>query len=181
MGVKKKMLKHNCLPEPLFDYNQTQLYNYYIENIASKEIKFYGNQVRFFDTPVVDGYQQGFHHISTKENKKLKIRIFEQRAYYINWVIPVIENVSFCLECEHVTCPKICIWSGVKKGIKRKKLLVEEDEFAYLIILEMKKNIWYVITGFLIDKSNDHDSHYLNAILLEYNNSIQKKSSYTTA
>lgn len=183
MGVKKKMLVHSCLPEPLFEYSQKQLYDYYIEKIISEDIRFYGNQVCFFDTPVVDGYQQGFHHISTKTDKKLKMRFFEQRAYYINWIIPMLKKASYCSECNENSCPKIYVWNGIKKGVKRKKLLVEENDIAYLVILEMKKNLWYVVTGFLMDKNNEHDLNYLSDTLEEYENnksSISKKGSYAT-
>jgi len=178
------MLVHSCLPEPLFDYNQEQLYDYYIKKIISEDIRFYGNQVRFFDTPVVDGYQQGFHHISTKKDKKLKIRFLEQRAHYINWIVPMLKNVSYCLKCDEESCPKIYVWTGIKKGVKRKKLLVEENDIAYLVVLEMKKNLWYVITGFLMDKNNNRDLDYLNETLAEYaanNPSISKNGSYTTS
>lgn len=176
------MLEHSCLPNPLVKYTEEQLYNYYVKNMASKDIRYCGNQIHFFDTPVIDGHEQGFHHISTKTDKKLKMRFLEERAYYINWVIPIIENASLCSNCDNMDCSKIYVWDGIKKGIKRKKFLVEEKNVAYLIILEQKRekrNRWYIITAFLINKQNKNDIHYLSDILEEYHNFAQKKDRKT--
>lgn len=123
------MSSYMCLPSPLHDLNVSQIYDYFIKNMAYYDLRYNGTLVKFFDTPVVDGKWQGFHHIATRKNHKpgigISIRMLEDRALYIPWIIPIIENSKKCTLCiDSAKCPNILCWRAKHKGKNRIKFLV---------------------------------------------------------
>lgn len=143
-----------------------ELYNYFIKNIYFGDLQINGMKIKVFTTPFEDNRMQGFFHLTTKTQKKfgIKIRMKEPRAYFINYIVPMIKNYSKCHNCEDDKCNKIKIWTTPYKGTKRTKLLYSDDLYSYIIILEKKKNDMYIISSYLIDEPG-----YLQKILKEYN------------
>ena len=63
-----------------------ELYNYFINNIYYGDLKINEMKIKVFTTPFEDNRMQGYFHLTTKEQKKLgmRIRMKEKRAYFIN-------------------------------------------------------------------------------------------------
>ena len=143
-----------------------ELYDYFIKNIYYGDLKLNGMKIKVFTTPFEDNRMQGFFHLTTKIQKKLgmKIRMKEPRAYFINYVAPMIKNYLKCPNCENLECSKIKIWTAPYKNTKRTKLLYSDDLYSYIIILEINKNDMYIISSYLIDEPG-----YLQNVLKEYN------------
>lgn len=160
--------KNKCgLNEPLSEFTtDDELYDYFIKNIYYGNLKINGMNIKVFTTPFEDNRMQGFFHLTTKTQKKLgmKIRMKEPRAYFINYIAPMINNFLKCPNCEDLECSKIKIWTAPYKNTKRTKLLYCNDLYSYIIILERHKNDMYIISSYLIDEPG-----YLQKILKEYN------------
>ena len=88
----------------------------------------------------------------------------EPRAYFINYVIPMIKNYLNCSTCDDLECKKIKKWTAPYKNTKRTKLLYSDDLYSYIIILEKNKNDMYIISSYLIDEPG-----HLQNVLKEYN------------
>lgn len=143
-----------------------ELYRYFIQNIYHGDLKINGMKVSVFTTPFEDNRMQGFFHLTTKTQKKLgiKIRMKEPRAFFINYIVPMINNYSKCKDCNDSNCTKIKVWTAPYKNTKRTKLLYSDKLYSYIIILEKKKNEMFIISSYLIDEPG-----YLDKILKEYN------------
>ena len=158
--------KEKCINGPLsYAASDDELYDFFIKNIYQGNLKINGMNIKVFTTPIEDNRMQGFFHLTTKIQKQFnfKIRLKEQRAYFINYIPIMLSNYSKCDNCDVRNCSKIKIWSAPYKQTKRTKLLYSDDKYSYLIVLEQKKNEFFIITSFLID-----EPHYLNKILKEY-------------
>ena len=142
-----------------------ELYNYFIKNIYYGNLKINGMNIKVFTTPFEDNKMQGFFHLTTKTKKNLgfKIRMKEPRAYFINYIVPMINNYQKCSNCKELGCKKIKIWTAPYKNTKRTKLLFNDDLYSYIIILEKNKEDMYIVSSYLIDEPG-----YLNKILKEY-------------
>ncbi len=143
-----------------------ELYDYFIKNIYYGDLKINGMKVKVFTTPFEDNRMQGFFHLTTKTQKTLgiKIRMKESRAYFINYVAPMIKNYLNCSNCDDLKCSKIKVWTAPYKNTKRTKLLYSDGLYSYIIILEKNKNEMYIISSYLIDEPG-----YLQNVLKEYN------------
>lgn len=142
-----------------------ELYNYFIKNIYYGNLKINGMNIKVFTTPFEDNRMQGFFHLTTKTQKNLgfKIRMKEPRAYFINYIVPMINNYRNCSKCDDLECKKIKIWTAPYKNTKRTKLLFSDDLYSYIIILEKNKNDMYIVSSYLINEPG-----YLNKVLAEY-------------
>ena len=142
-----------------------ELYDYFIKNIYYGNLKINGMNIKVFTTPFEDNRMQGFFHLTTKTQKNLgfKIRMKETRAYFINYIVPMINNYQKCSTCEDLECKKIKIWTAPYKNTKRTKLLFSDELYSYIIILEKNKNDMYIVSSYLIDEPG-----YLNKVLSEY-------------
>ena len=163
-----KLTKNKCglngpLPKTTTD---DELYDYFIKNIYDGDLRINGMRIKVFTTPIEDNRMQGYFHLTTKTKKDfgIKIRLKEERAYFINYVAPMIKNYLNCSTCDDSKCNKIKIWTAPYKQTKRTKLLYSDDLYSYIIILERKKNDMYIVSSYLIDEPG-----YLQNVLKEYN------------
>lgn len=142
-----------------------ELYNYFINNIYYGDLKINGMKIKVATTPFEDNRMQGYFHLTTKTQKKygIKMRMKEKRAYFINYIAPMINNYTKCATCNNPNCNKIKIWTAPYKNTKRTKLLYTDDEYSYIIILERHKNDMFIVSSYLIDKPA-----YLKKVLKEY-------------
>lgn len=138
--IKNKCGLNGPLPNTTTD---EELYDYFIKNIYHGNVKINGMPIKVFTTPFEDNKMQGFFHLTTKTQKTLgmKIRTKETRAYFINYIAPMINNYLKCSSCDDLNCGKIKIWTAPFKNKKRTKLLYSNDMYSYIIILERKKMI----------------------------------------
>ena len=156
----------NCFNGPLSNsLTDDELYKYFLDNIYNGNLKIFGMDIKTFTTPIEDNRMQGFFHLTTKTKKNfgIKIRMKEDRAYFINYVVLMINNFENCKNCSNIDCNKIKVWTAPYKGTKRIKLLYTDDNYSYIVILERKKNCVYIVTSYLIDEPG-----YLDKILKEY-------------
>lgn len=163
ISVKSK----NCLNGPLpYTITDDELYDYFIKNIYYGDLKINGMNIKVFTTPIEDNKMQGYFHLTTKTKKDfgIKIRMKEKRAYFINYIVLMINNYLKCSNCENTECSKIKIWTAPYKNTKRTKLLYSDEQYSYIIILEKNKNDMYLISSYLIDEPG-----YLEKVLKEYN------------
>ena len=159
------MKSNNCIDGPLDKLiNDEELYNYFIKNLYQADLRINGTPIKIFTTPFEDNRMQGYFHLTTKTDKKFKIRIKEERAYYINHIVPMIKNYMNCKNCKNDKCQGIKIWTAPYKNKKRTKLLFSNKKYNYLVVLEYSKKEAYIITSFLIN-----EPHYLEKIIKEYN------------
>lgn len=171
------MDNYPCLPQPFSNLREDEIYQYFLDNMLIYDLRYEGNAIRFFDTPVIDGRLQGFHHISTRKPKntkfELSIRMLEDRARYINWIIPIIENAKACHSCENRhSCSKIKFWRK-KQGAKNKIYFMVRNDVDYIIIAEQKKgNLYYISTAFIVD-----EPYYLKSFLDDYHRYIEQRRS----
>jgi len=166
-------INNRCFQGPLpVTTSDDELYEYFLREIYSGNLKIDGSAIKVFTTPVVDNRMQGFFHLTTRTQKNLgmTIRMKEPRAYFINYIPTMIKNYKNCSMCSEEGCNKIKIWTAPHKDKKRVKLLYYDDNNSYLIVLERDKNDLYIVTSFLID-----EPHYLEKVLEEYE--IYKKHS----
>lgn len=155
-----------CIDGPLSEYTtDDELYNYFIQNIHFGDLKINGMKIKVFTTPFEDNRMQGYFHLTTKTQKQfgIKIRMKEPRAYFINYIAPMINNYLKCKTCDNSECNKIKIWTAPYKNTKRTKLLYNDEKYSYIIILEKNKNDMYIISSYLIDEPG-----YLEKVLKEY-------------
>lgn len=91
MKLNNKCGINGPLPETTTD---DELYNYFIKNIYYGNLKIEGMNIKVFTTPFEDNKMQGFFHLTTKTQKKFgyKIRMKEKRAFFINYIVPMINN-----------------------------------------------------------------------------------------
>ena len=161
--IKNKCGLNGPLPETT---TNDELYDYFIKNIYYGDLKINGMKIKVFTTPFEDNKMQGFFHLTTKTQKTLgmKIRMKEPRAYFINYIAPMIKNYMNCSTCNILECNKIKIWTAPYKNTKRTKLLYSDNVYSYIIIFERKNNDMYIISSYLIDEPG-----YLQKVLKEYN------------
>lgn len=156
-----------CIDGPLSnEITDEELYDYFIKNIYYGNLKINGMPIKVFTTPFEDNKMQGYFHLTTKNQKKfgIKIRMKEPRAYFINYIVPMINNYLKCNTCDNINCNKIKVWTAPHNNTKRTKLLYSDEIYSYIIILEQKKNCMYIVTSYLIDEPS-----YLNKVIKEYN------------
>lgn len=156
----------NCFNGPLpATTTDDELYNYFIENIYNGNLRINGMNIKVFTTPFEDNRMQGYFHLTTKTQKQFgfKIRMKEPRAYFINYIKPMINNYLNCKNCTNKECNKIKVWTAPYKNTKRTKLLYTDNENSYIIILEKNKNDMYIVSSYLIDEPG-----YLEKVLKEY-------------
>ena len=156
----------NCINGPLpKTTTDDELYNYFIQYIYNGNLKINGMNIKVFTTPFEDNKMQGYFHLTTKTQKQfgIKIRMKEERAYFINYIVPMINNYKNCNTCKNEDCNKIKIWTAPYKNTTRTKLLYSDEIYSYIIILERNKNNMYIISSYLID-----EPRYLKKILKEY-------------
>ncbi len=163
ISTKNKCGLNGPLPKTTTD---DELYDYFIKNIYYGDLKINGMKIKVFTTPFEDNRMQGFFHLTTKTQKTLgmKIRMKEPRAYFINYIAPMINNYLKCSNCEDLECSKIKIWTAPHKNKKRIKLLYSDNLYSYIIVLERNKDDIYIISSYLIDEPG-----YLQKVLKEYN------------
>lgn len=116
-----------CLNGPLpYTTTDDELYDYFIKNIYYGDLKINGMKIKVFTTPVEDNRIQGYFHLTTKTKKDfgIKIRMKEKRAYFINYIVPMINNYLRCSDCKNLECNKIKVWTAPYKNTKRNKIII---------------------------------------------------------
>ena len=158
-----------CFDEPLDNtLSMDELYKYFTSNIQNQELKIENFKITFLKGLNIETMRaEAFYHITTKKDNR-GIRIEEERRFYINHIVPMIDNVNNCQSCDNNACSKIKIWTApFNNRTNRTKLLYIGDNYNYLIILENDKKIknqLNIVTSYL-----GNEPWFLDKILKEYN------------
>lgn len=103
---------------------------------------FKGKRV-VFDNRIIDGdYEEGFWHLITKDEQSTKERLFDpRRAERLPWCSPVLQN------CDDGA---VKVWSR-REGSGKIRTYVWLEDFDYVIILDEKNRVYFLVTAHHID------------------------------
>lgn len=118
--------------------------------------------------PLVNGKEQTFYHVTSKDYKKNEERYPDpRRCERIKWIRKFIEN-NFCIDdCD--LCNGLKIWEEPYKTNQRIYFLFEEER--YVIIIEKRENYCLLITAYYLDYD-----HSLDKLVKKYNAYIKQKA-----
>ena len=116
------------------------------------KMKFKNIPVQVRELPCEDNKVQGFFHVISEIDKKLKIRMYkDERVKYIPFISKMILDYQKCYSCIEPNCSKIKIWSAPYLGkVLRTKIYFEK--YDYIVILEKRKNYYQLITAYVVDR-----------------------------
>ncbi len=138
-------------------------YAIFKKSLMDEEITFNNIPVKVRELPYEDNKVQGFFHIISEMDKKLKIRMYKnERVKFIPFISRMITEHSKCNTCLN-NCSKIKVWTAPYKGkISRTKLYFEE--YDYIVILEKRNNYYQLVSAYVVDRKDRKID-----ILKEYN------------
>lgn len=144
------------------------LYKIFKQDFIDTQPLYEGKKVVIRKHPLVEGKEQTFFHITSKDYKENEERCPDpRRCERIKWIKKFIEN-NFCLDdCEE--CEGIKVWEESYKKNQRIYLLLEEEK--YLVILERRETYCLLITAYYLDYT-----HSLEKVLKKYNAYIKQKA-----
>ena len=116
-------------------------YAIFKNSLMNSDIKFKNIPVKVRELPFEDNKVQGFFHVISELDKKLKIRLYkDERVKYIPYISKMITEYDKCSTC-YSNCSKIKVWTAPYNGkIERTKFYFEEDN--YIVILEKRPNYY---------------------------------------
>lgn len=124
-------------------------YSVFKEDLYNCKLIYNKKPIYFFNTPFVNGYEQGFFHICTTKSEMNNKRGFDVfRLERVNWIKPIIDLLSQ----ENQYSDEILIWVNNKTL----KTHIYTHSLRYLIVLEEKKFVYNFITAFYINNQPQH-------------------------
>ena len=144
------------------------LYQLFKQDFIDSQPLYEKKKVVIRKHPLVNGKEQTFFHVTSKDYKEGEERFPDpRRCERIQWIRKFIEN-NFCLDsCNE--CDGIKVWEEEYKKNKRIYLLLEEEK--YIVILEKRENYCLLITAYYLDYP-----HTLDKLLKKYNAYIKQKA-----
>lgn len=131
-----KIEKFNNNWDQYLDY----IYDLYIEDFFNNTLFYKGLPVKTFTNLEYNGKQETFNHITTKGSRD---RLYNSlRCERYKWIKTMLEGET----CEN--CESMAIWP-VKKG-KKHRTLIWCRKTNFLIVLEKRKNAFYLITAYCV-------------------------------
>lgn len=148
---------------PNLDYYDADVYNIFKEDFINTQPLFQGKKVCIRTNPLVNGKEQTYFHITSKDYDYSNNRTLDiERCKRIHWVKALIEhydcNKHYCHDCNGIKT-----WSAVQKG-KQIRIKILFEEVNYIVILEKRPTYYLIITAYYIDKP-----HTLKKLLNEFN------------
>jgi hypothetical protein len=120
------------------------LYTLYLEEFFYNTVFYKGLPIKTFTNLDYNGKQETFNHITTKGSKD---RVYNtMRCERYKWIKAMIEGTT----CNN--CYDLAIWEEVKK--KKKRTLIWCRKTNFVIVLEKRKNEYYLITAYCVIYSN---------------------------
>ena len=149
-----------CIPNMIECENLAEWNNYlnklYVEVFKPQFIEtvpiFKGRDVISRREPMDGNWEHGFTHMTHVDllhnSDDPNDRIPDlRRSERLNWVRRIIENYECSVE---YNCGKILYWEEMYRGQVRCNLLFYEERF--LVVLEQRRNIYFLITSFYIER-----------------------------
>jgi len=118
------------------------LYEIFQADFKRRRCNFRGKRI-IFDGRVLEGaYEEGFWHLITKTDQGTRERLFDgRRAECLPWCRPVLCN------CED---GEVKVWNW-KEGNGKIRTYVWLESLDYVVILECKGNICFLLTAHHVD------------------------------
>lgn len=122
-------------------------------SLMDSDIKFKNIPVKVRELPFEDNKVQGFFHVISELDKKLKIRLYkDERVKYIPYISKMITEYDKCNTCYN-NCSKIKVWTAPYSGkIERTKFYFEKDN--YIVILEKRPNYYQLVSAYVVDRED---------------------------
>lgn len=142
----------NCfLPPKELSWTANDAYNYFILHIL-EGLEFKKKKINTLQKPIRDGYNNGFHHLVTRENNNRQ-RVYDmERIFRIKWIVSIIKNHNSC--SVSTDCTGINIWEyhsdDARNNTKlRTKIFCSKEK--YLIILEERPTNYLIISAYIVN------------------------------
>ncbi len=142
----------NCWLKETGDLNELveEAYALFQTFLKDDAFVFRGKRIEFNEVPdIISGREGGFEHIATGEQKlgRKKIALYKRkRLVAVPFIKIIIQN---CLE-------KSC--NNLKIFPDKKDVLVWCESLAFLIVLSERKDVFKLITAYVVDKSHKKTS-----------------------
>lgn len=131
------------------------LYELYLGDFFYNTVKYKNLPIKTFTNLEYNGKQSTFNHITTKGSKD---RLYNSlRCERYSWIKAIIEGES-CIDCED-----LAIWEENVK--KKKRVLIWCRKTNFIIVLENRKDAYYLITAYCViypNKERDLRKSYNN-------------------
>ena len=124
-------------------------HQYFLSDLYNEKIRFRGKNIFFFDSPIIEGYEQGFYHCTTSSSEMRSGRFHDvDRLERIVWIKSIIMNCDIGFPCSN----DILYW--IDPLSKKTHIYLYSEK--YLIVLEEKETIYNFITSFYVDSIPQH-------------------------
>lgn len=125
------------------------IYALFGQDFIQSHPEFEGKPVNIRKHPLVDGREQAFFHVTSKEYTPQKERCPDpKRCERIRWVRAFIENFD-CDPSKCAPCSGIKVWNEPYKMYSRVHILSEEEN--YMVIIERREKYNLLITAYYFD------------------------------
>jgi hypothetical protein len=119
-----------------------QLYKIFELDFIHQKCQFEEKLVKVDNRKIESPYEEGFWHLITRDNKETSDRLFDkERASRLPWCKPTIE---------HSYDDVVCFWNYVE-GNNRINTYIWLTNLDYLIILQRRKNVCFLVTAYYVD------------------------------
>lgn len=149
-----KWLPELILCDNLADYSEYEeiLYNIFKKDFIDSNPKFKNKKVYIRKHPTIDGKEQAFFHVTTKNNTPLDERFPDpRRCERIKWIRKFIENY-LCNSNDCPCCDGIKVFEEQYKNTIRIYFLLEEEK--YVVIIERRADYFLLVTAYYIYYQN---------------------------
>lgn len=131
---------------------QNTIYKVFKHDFIDTSPYFEGLVVNIRKEPKIDGFEQAFFHVTSKEYVAGEERCPDpRRCERIRWIRAFIENYH-CNPTLCDGCDGIKVWEEQYKMYKRVHLLFEEEN--YMVLLERREKYALLITAYYFDYSH---------------------------
>ncbi len=119
-----------------------RLYEIFERDFIRIQCHFEELRVVFDNRKIGSPYEEGFWHLVSRDDKRINDRLFDpQRARRLPWCKPTIENSRL---------KDVCVWNFLEKN-KRTNTYIWLVDLDYLVILQRRKNVVFLVTAFWVD------------------------------
>lgn len=129
------------------DFNEhlEYIYKLYLSDFQENDTYYKGKKVKTFTELGYNLKQKTFNHITTENNQQDRLyNLLRMERYH--WIKKIIEGDS-CQRCDELAVFKD------RKGNKE-NILIWCRQTDFLVVLEKRKNDYYLITAYVIQYSN---------------------------
>jgi len=130
---------------------EDKIYQIFLDDFVYSTPSYLGINVRIRKSPIIEGKEEAFWHITSKDYFHVNDRMPDpRRCERIRWIKKLIENYD-CISEECVFCDGIKVWSEPNNK-NRIHILFEKER--YMVVLEPRAKYYLLITAFYFEYEN---------------------------